>query len=176
MSQMSGEDLTQVMGIGSLGEVRQGPDGNLYQWIQGIDGLGNPVGSWRALRRLRRRIRRVVRRVTPLVQQVAPFVPALAPAAVALRTATPLLRQAGVAGAEGLGAVYQAPGGQLYQIQGLEADDDLQGLEADDDLQGLEGYVREGGSQLGGYVPQQPARTPWFTPPAQLPEMWRPLW
>jgi hypothetical protein len=220
MAQSSADDLTQVMGIGSLGEVRPGPDGNLYQWVQGIDGLGNPVGFWKFLKRVRRGIHRGIRQVTPLVQQVAPFIPALAPAAAALRFATPLLRQAGVAG-DGLGAVYQTPAGQLYQIQGLEADDDLQGFEGDDDLQGLEaddelqglegdddlqglgadedlqglegdedlqgleaaddlqgleGYVREAGSQLGAYTPQQPARTRWFTPPAQPPEMWRPMW
>ena len=187
------------MGIGSLGEVRPGPDGNLYQWVQGIDGLGNPVGFWR---RLRKRLRKVVRRAMPLVQQVAPFIPALAPAAAALRVATPMLRQAGVAG-DGLGAIYQAPAGELYQVQGLEGgdelqglegddelqglegddelqglegDDELQGLEGDDELQGFEGYVREAGSQFGAYVPQRPPSTRWFTPPAQPPEMWRPMW
>jgi Ca2+-binding RTX toxin-like protein len=176
-----GDELTQIMGIGSLGEVRPGPDGNLYQWVQGIDGLGNPVGFWR---RLRKGLRKVVRRAMPLVQQVAPFIPALAPAAAALRVATPMLRQAGVAG-DGLGAIYQAPAGELYQVQGLEGDDELQGLEGDDELQGLEGdddlqgfegYVREAGSQFGAYVPQRPPSNRWFTPPAQPPEMWRPMW
>ncbi len=26
------------------GEIRQGPGGQLYQWVEGIDGLGNPIG------------------------------------------------------------------------------------------------------------------------------------
>ena len=43
--------MTQMMGIGYLGEVRQGPDGNLYQYVQGVDGLGNPIGGfWSRLR------------------------------------------------------------------------------------------------------------------------------
>ena len=47
---LSEDEATQMMGIGYLGEVRQGPDGNLYQWMQGVDGLGNPVGFWGKLR------------------------------------------------------------------------------------------------------------------------------
>ena len=44
-----------MMGVGYLGEVRQGPDGNLYQWMQGVDGLGNAIGFWGKLRRLARK-------------------------------------------------------------------------------------------------------------------------
>ena len=40
---------TQMMGVGYLGEVRQGPDGNLYQYVQGVDGLGNPIGACGAI-------------------------------------------------------------------------------------------------------------------------------
>lgn len=42
-------DMTRVMGIGSyVGEIREGPDGNLYQWVERVDGLGNPIGfSWK---------------------------------------------------------------------------------------------------------------------------------
>lgn len=40
-------DMTEVMGIGSyVGQVRRGPDGELYQWVEGVDGLGNPIGGW----------------------------------------------------------------------------------------------------------------------------------
>jgi hypothetical protein len=132
------DDLTQVMGIGSTGEVAQGPDGNLYQWVQTTDGLGNPVGFWRALRRIGRRLRKVVRRAVPIVQQIAPFVPGVGPAAAAaLTAATPLLRQAGVAGYNGLGALYQTPNGTLYQVQGLAEDEELQGLAEDEELSGF---------------------------------------
>lgn len=41
------DDMTQMMGIGNYeGEMRQGPDGKVYQWINGVDGLGNPIGWW----------------------------------------------------------------------------------------------------------------------------------
>ena len=136
-----GEDeLTQVMGIGYLGEVRTGPDGNLYQWVEGVDGLlGNPIGFWRALRRLGRRLRPFLRRALPIVQQVAPFIPGIGPAVAAgLRVATPILRRAGVAGSDGLGALYQATDGTLYQVQGLAEDEELRGLAEDEEIRGLE--------------------------------------
>src|SRR5262249_14621029 len=114
------DELTQVMGLGYHGEVAQGPDGNLYQWVQGVGRLGNPVGFWRRFRRLARRARGFVRRALPVVQRFAPFVPGVGPAVAAgLRVATPALQRAGVAGAGGLGALYQAPDGTLYQVQGL---------------------------------------------------------
>ena len=41
-------DMTQVLGLGSyVGELREGPDGNLYEWVEGVDGLGNPIGFWK---------------------------------------------------------------------------------------------------------------------------------
>jgi hypothetical protein len=199
----AGEDeLTQMMGIGYLGEVRPGPDGGQYQWTQGVDGLGNPVGFWRRLRRFaRRRLRPFIRRALPLVQRFAPLVPGGAAVAEGLRVAAPALQQAGVSG---LGALYQAPDGTLYQMQGLGQDDELQGYGEDDELQGLaeddelqgygeddelqgygeddelqgiDGYVRQQGvSGLGAFVPQQPPSTPWFQSPATPPEIWRPLW
>jgi hypothetical protein len=134
---LGADDLTQVMGIGTLGEVRQGPDGNLYQWVQGVDGLGNPFGFWRALRRfVRRRVQPFLRRALPIAQQAASFIPGVGPAVAAgIRTATPLLRQAGVAGYDGfagdealgglgsytLGEIAQGPDGNLYQwVQGVD--------------------------------------------------------
>jgi hypothetical protein len=214
MRYLGEDDVNQMMGIGAVGEVRQGPDGQLYQWVQGVDGLGNPIGFWRALRRVGRGIRRVARRALPIVQQIAPLVPGGGAVTAALRTATPLLRQAGVAGHTGLGALYQAPDGTMYQVQGvgqeeelrglseeeelqriaendelqglaedeelqgLAEDEEIQGVGEDEDLQGLDqGYVREDGMNgLEAYVPDQPPRTRWFTPPNQPPEMWKPLW
>jgi hypothetical protein len=133
---------TQMMGIGYLGEVRQGPDGSAYQWVQGVDGLGNPIGFWRKLRRLGKRL---VRRAMPLAQRIAPFVPG---GAAALTAVAPILKQAGVAGLSGLGALYQAPDGAVYQMEGLGQDDDLQGLSDDDVTQmmgmGYLGEVRPG--------------------------------
>ena len=38
-------------GLGSVGDIAEGPDGNLYEWVQGVDGLGNPIGFWKRLKR-----------------------------------------------------------------------------------------------------------------------------
>jgi hypothetical protein len=145
------DDLTQVMGVGSLGEVRQGPDGNLYQWVQGVDGLGNPIGFWRAARRFIRR------RVLPLARRIAPLIPGVGPAVAAgIRAATPALRRAGLASYDGLGALYQAPDGAYYQVAGYDGyagDEELAGLGVDDELSytsagELKGY--SGDEELGG--------------------------
>jgi hypothetical protein len=226
MRYLGEDEPTQVLGIGYLGQVAQGPDGNLYQWVQGVDGLGNPIGFWR---KWRRRLRRVVQRAMPFVQQVAPFIPG---GAAALKVATPILQRAGVAGYDGLGALYQAPDGTLYQVQGLAQDEELRGLAEDEELRGFaedeelrglaedeelrgldedeelrgvaedeelrgfaedeelrgfaedeeirgldQGYVREDSvSGLEAYVPEQSPTTRWFVPPAQPPELWKPLW
>jgi hypothetical protein len=229
------DELTQVMGIGQPNEVRRGPDGKLYQWVQGVDGLGSPIGIWR-------RLRRRLRSVAPLVQTAASFVPGVGPAVAAgVRAATPFAQRAGILGHNGFGALYQSPDGTLYQVQGLAEDeylrgfaeddelrglaededirgvgedeelrglaqeeelrgfgedeelrgfaedeelrgfaedDELRGLAEDEDLRGIgQGYVRQNGvSGFDAYVPDQPVGTRWFTPPAQPPEMWKPLW
>ena len=131
-----GEDaMTQMMGIGYLGEVRQGPDGNLYQYMQGVDGLGNPIGGFWS------RLKRGLKAVHRLAQRGASFVPGPYGAAIraGLKIATPILQKAGVAGYNGLGALYQAPDGTLYQqVQGLDEDEELRGLAEDEELRGLD--------------------------------------
>ncbi len=215
-----------------LGEVAMGADGNLYQWMQGVDGLGSPIGFWKKLRKLAKRAiryhpaalalraaRPLLQKALPIAQQVAPLIPG---GAAALTAATPILQQAEVAGYDGLGALYQAPDGTMYQVQGLAEDEELRGFAEDEELRGLDedeelrgfaedeelrgleedeelrgfaedeelrgfaedeelrgldqGYVREGVSGLDAYVPQTPPQTRWFTPPAQPPELWKPLW
>jgi hypothetical protein len=156
MRYLSGYERTgQMMGIGYLGEVRQGPDGNLYQWIQGVDGLGNPIGFWKKLKKWGKRLAKTalkyhpagwalkaaspfLRQALPYVQRVASAIPLPQAQAVAagLKTAAPLLREAGVEGYDGLGALYQAPDGRLYQVEGWGEADDLRGF-AEDDLRGF---------------------------------------
>ena len=141
MRYVSEDQATQMMGIGYLGELRQGPDGNLYQYVQGVDGLGNPIGGfWSKLKRGHKALHK-------LVQQGSKFIPGPYGAAIraGLKIATPLLQKAGVAGYDGIGALYQAPDGSLYQgvseneaLQGLDDDAELRGLEADDELHGLD--------------------------------------
>jgi hypothetical protein len=131
-----GQDETpHVSGIGYFGEVAQGPDGMLYQWVEGVDGLGNPIGFWKKLRTLGRRL---VKTALPLAQRLAPFVPGVGPvAATALRHAAPVLQKAGLVGIDGLGALYQASDGSMYRMEGVGAPDDLNGYLADDELHGF---------------------------------------
>jgi hypothetical protein len=172
MRYLSEDQVTQMMGIGYLGEVRQGPDGNLYQYVQGVDGLGNPIGGiWS---RVKRWTRRAVRRALPYVQQFAPLIPGVGPAVSVLTSAIPAApamapvvmptspaeaptampteakapAETGTAG-WGLGALYQAPDGTLYQqVQGLDEDEELRGLSEDEATQmmgiGFLGEVRQG--------------------------------
>jgi hypothetical protein len=114
-----------------LGQIAEGADGHMYEWVQGVDGLGSPFGFWK---RLRRGIRSLAKRALPIARQFAPFVPG---ASAALTAASPFLRQVGVSGPDGLGALYEAPDGSMYQVQGIDAGDDLDGLAADDELNGL---------------------------------------
>ncbi len=132
MRYLSEDEAMRMSGVGQLGDVVEGSDGMLYEWVEGIDGLGNPVGIWKSLRRWARPL---VRRALPFAQKIAPFIPG---GAAALTAAVPILQQAGVAGYGGLGALYQAPDGTVYQMQGLSAEDDLRGFLADEELRGLE--------------------------------------
>lgn len=163
-------DMTQMMGLGEfVGEIRQGPDGATYQWVQGVDGLGNPVGFWKRIKRAARRVKKAVRKVRrvsrraikkalPIATAATAFLPFPGARAVSagLRVATPWLRRAGVAGHEGMGALYETPDGSLYQMQGLADDyDDMQGLAdgytglADDDLTEIMGIGQIGDLSIG---------------------------
>ena len=127
-----------------LGEIAEGQDGNMYQWVQGVDGLGSTIGFWK-------KIRGFVKKTMPLARMAASFIPG---GSAAMMAATPLLRKVGVAGADGLGALYAAPDGAMYQVQGVDAGDDLNGfgddplngLEADDELNGF-----GAGDELNGF-------------------------
>ncbi len=119
MRYSSENEAAGISGLGYLGQLRQGPDGRLYQYVQGVDGLGNPVGFWRRVRRL---ARRAVARALPIARQFAPLIPG---GAAALTAVTPLLKTAGVAG---LGELYQAPDGSLYRLQ-QPVETGMQGLE-----------------------------------------------
>jgi len=51
MNSLNNYDLEAELGIGHyVGEVRYGPDGQLYEWVEGVDGLGNPIGFWKAVK------------------------------------------------------------------------------------------------------------------------------
>jgi hypothetical protein len=100
-------ELTQVMGLGHyVGEVRQGPGGQLYKWVQGVDGLGNPIGlpKWLNLKRLAR--------------AALPYTKFMGPAAFAAGT---LAQRSGLLGTSGIGQIAQGPDGQLYEwVEGVD--------------------------------------------------------
>lgn len=191
------DELQQVMGLGQVGEVRRGPDGELYQWIEGVDGLGNPVGFWGPLKRLARKFRPFLRKVVPFAAKVASFIPGYGTAVAAgLRTARPFLRKAGLAGE--LGELYASADGTVYELQGISDDPELTGASreagiadaptgpdetltgqtAEERVEGLdEGFVQEDvASPLGLYVRDPGSQTPWHTPPTEPPVWFRPLW
>ena len=142
----------RYLGEAGIDSCRRNPPGSwrpvVYQWVEGIDGLGNPIGFWSILKKL-------VRRALPIVQKVAPFVPGGAAVATALKAATPVLEQAGLVGGNGLGALYEAPDGSLYQVQGLAQEEELHGLddEQPSQLMGL-GYAGEVHQDLEGNLYQ----------------------
>lgn len=170
MRYLNGYERTQQMrGMGYLGELRQAPDGSLYEWVQGVDGLSNPIGFWKKLKRWGKRLAKTaikyyppaaaLQSLAPLATQALPYIqqaiapppvaptvpvmpvtpvtpiatPVTPPAAPAATEATPA--EAGAAG-WGLGSLLQGPDGRLYQIQGWGEADDLRGF-AEDDLRGF---------------------------------------
>jgi len=33
-----------------ISEFQEAPDGNLYEWVEGVNGLGNPIGIWKKIK------------------------------------------------------------------------------------------------------------------------------
>jgi hypothetical protein len=112
-------ELTQTMGLGHyVGEVRQGPDGQLYEWVEGVDGLGNPIGFWRGLKRIAKGAMRAVR---PLARKALPFTRFIPGAGPAIFAAGTMAQRAGLLGSPGIGAVAEGPDGQLYEwVEGVD--------------------------------------------------------
>ena len=67
-----------------IGELRQDAFGNLYQWEEGMDGLGNPIGFWKFIRSGIRRVASI-----PQVQRMLPS---------QVRTGLRIARQTGLLG------------------------------------------------------------------------------
>lgn len=115
----------EYLGMGNYaGEIRQGPDGQLYQWHLGVDGLGHPVGFWKAIRSVGRAIGKGVRAVRkvariPIIRKMLPvaagMIPGIGPAAAA---GIKMAQQTGILGlGEGdyLGELREDGYGNLYQ-------------------------------------------------------------
>jgi hypothetical protein len=125
------QNMTDMMGIGSyVGEVRRGPDGQVYQWVEGVDGLGNPIGFWKGLKSLVSKalpLARMIPGVGPIIGAVKPFcqtlpqmqpfiqqAPGIQPIYTLGTKICKVLGKVGLAGAEG--AIMEAPDGQLYEV------------------------------------------------------------
>jgi hypothetical protein len=127
-----------MMGIGNyVGETRRGPDGQLYQWVEGVDGLGNPIGFWKGIKKLASKAlpnAKMIPGVGPIIGAVKPFcqtLPQMRPLIQQAPGVQPIytlgtkickvLGKVGIAGAEG--AIMEAPDGQLYEvIEGIGED------------------------------------------------------
>ena len=80
-----------------------------------------------------------LKKLLPIAKFATRFIPGIGPVAVraGIDVAGKLLkRKKGVAGYDGLGALYAAPDGSLYQVQGL-AEEELQGFAEDEELKGF---------------------------------------
>lgn len=78
------------------------------------------------------------KKLLPIAKFATRFIPGIGPIASAgLDVAGKLLKRKGVSGYDGLGYLYAAPDGSLYQVQGL-ADEELRGVDADEELRGFE--------------------------------------
>ena len=122
------QDMTHMMGIGSyVGEVRRGPDGQVYQWVEGVDGLGNPIGFFKKLISKALPIAKMIPGVGPIIGAVKPFcqtlpkmqpliqqAPGIQPIYTLGTKICKVLGKVGIAGAEG--AIMEAPDGQLYEV------------------------------------------------------------
>jgi hypothetical protein len=124
-------NMTDMMGIGNyVGEVRRGPDGQVYQWVEGVDGLGNPIGFWKGLKKLASKalpLAKMIPGVGPIIGAVKPFcqtlpqmqpflqqAPGIQPVYTLGTKICKVLGKVGIAGAEG--AIMEAPDGQLYEV------------------------------------------------------------
>jgi hypothetical protein len=151
----------QVQGLGQVpaaqsacvpGEVRQGPDGRLYQWVEGYDGLGGPVGFWSLIPALAKTLLPMASQILPkilgsgggggaggILQSILPqaaglFQPPGTPPVTPVATSDELT---------GMGALYQAPDGSYHPVQGpddygVQGPDDYGVQGPDDEI--LQGY------------------------------------
>lgn len=223
---LQGLSEPQVEELSGLGALYQAPDGTLYQ-MQGLAEEEKPMEAMGPRAQARRKRPGMpsqrpgpgvkggpprkkkggfLKALLPIAKLATRFIPGVGPIVSAgLDVGSKLLmKKPGVAGYAGLGTLYAAPDGTVYQVQGLAAEDldglyadeelrgfadddelrgfaedeELRGLDEDEELRGLEqGYVREDAvSGLEGYVAVKPPETRWFKSPTETPELWRPLW
>ena len=122
MRYLGDDEATQMRGIG----LYQGTDGNLYEWVEGVDAWGDSIGFWQG------------------VSQPEDSV------------------------LSGLGALYQAPDGTLYQMHGL-AEDAETGAEAEPEAEKEPEAGEEQPMKAMGPRPQRLRRLPGRRPQRPAP-------
>lgn len=66
-------DLSECTSCGNdTGEFHETSDGNLYEWIEGVDGLGNPIGFWKKAKKIVGATAKFASRYTPVLSRVLP--------------------------------------------------------------------------------------------------------
>ncbi|WP_327352106.1 hypothetical protein [Streptomyces sp. NBC_01304] len=163
------------------GEVRRGRDGRLYEWVEGYDGLGSPVGFWSLIPALAKTVLPLAARYLPQVLRAVRGrrPPRMLPPAMQYAAPTPLVAP--------MPPAPEAPPGEGDELNGFgygygygegPADEPLaEGEEpggTGDYVPGPEGNPGQGGVE--GYVRERRPRTRAFRRPVQAPELWRPLW
>jgi hypothetical protein len=185
------QELSQAQdpAFSGLGALYQAPDGTLYQ-MHGLaeeeaDGQEQPSPRPQSPRRTPGRPRPGVRGGAPRKKKGGFFKKLLLPLAkvatgfipgagglirAGIDVAEKALKKPGVAGYDGFGALYAAPDGSLYQVQGLAEeelrgfaeDEELKGFDADEELRGLdeEQELRgfDEGEELRGFAADEDLR------------------
>ena len=182
MRYLGDDEATQLRGI----DLYQGTDGNLYEWVDGVDEWGeqelseaegpvlNGMGALYAAPdgtlyqmhglaeeeaagggqagpraqgprrppgsrppRKKKKGGFFKKLLLPIAKFAAGAIPGAGPLLRAgIDVAEKVLTKPGVAGYDGFGALYAAPDGSLFQVQGL-AEEELRGFAADEELKGF---------------------------------------
>lgn len=66
-------DLNACTACGNhTGDFQGVPDGNLYEWVEGMDGLGNPIGFWKKAKKIAGATAKLASRYAPVLTQFLP--------------------------------------------------------------------------------------------------------
>lgn len=150
--QLPGEvdDMSYAQDVGSLGEIRQDEAGNAYEWIEGVDGLGNAVGLWQPVGDCER--------CAPLGDSAAD-----------------VWEEEDSGALHRIEGYESDPDWSVGDDP--DADDEVFLEEPVEPVEGyVEGYVEDTSTDaLGAYVKAEPEEMPAFVS-GKTPEIWRPLW
>jgi hypothetical protein len=101
---LSNVDISNSLGLGSYnGQLRRGADGQLYEWVQSVDGLGNLSGFWKSLSKVAQAVAKpVVKAATDVAKgavqllkkpQCIPLLPLRAPIRLIAKAICPIVQQ-----------------------------------------------------------------------------------